>query len=208
MAKNGGRSSKEKALETKRRLYAVADTLFTQYGFDLSVDKIVEEAGVSKGTFYVHFDSKDNLLEELISDYVRKVDLDYQAFIESFSPDMPAAEVLLRLVEKIADVITDTIGVERMKMLYRTQLTNISHSGTAASYNRMLYQTMMDVLKRGIQSREFDLMLPLEEVAHHFILAIRGLTYDWCIRYPDFDLKTRSQAHFNILLKGIQRERQ
>lgn len=205
MNKEDGRSRKEKALETKNRLYAVADALFMQYGFDeVSVDKIVEEAGFSKGTFYVHFESKDSLLEALISDFVEKVDVDYQAFIETFSPDMPATDILLRLVEKIMDVIIDTIGLERMKALYRTQLTNISHSGTSASYNRMLYKTIMDVLAKGIQRREFFTALPLEDLANHLILAMRGLIYEWCIRYPDFDLKAQSRAHFQIILMGIR----
>lgn len=56
----------------------------------------------------------------LISEYVEKVDVDYQTFIETFSPDMPAADILLLLIEKIMDVIVDTIGLERMKVLYRT----------------------------------------------------------------------------------------
>ena len=206
MNKEEVRSRKERALETKNQLYAVADMLFTRHGLDnVSVDQIVEEAGFSKGTFYVHFESKDHLLGALISDYVEKVDMDYQAFIDTFSPDAPLADVLLRLVEKIMDVIIDRVGLERMKVLYRTQLTNTSHSGTASSYNRMLYKTIMDVLDRGIQRREFITALPLEELANHFILAMRGLTYEWCIRYPDFDLKTQSRAHFELILKGIQK---
>ncbi len=209
MHKEDSRSRKERALETKRHLYAVADTLFTQYGFDhVSVDKIVEEAGLSKGTFYVHFESKDSLLESLISDYVEKVDMDYQAYIDTFSSNMPAADILLGLVEKIIDVIIDTIGLERMKILYRTQLSNISYSGTAVSYNRMLYRTIMDVLDIGIQKKEFVTALALEELANHLILAIRGLTYEWCIRYPDFDLRAQSQAHFKILIKGIKEDSQ
>lgn len=205
MQKEDGRSRKERALETKNHLCAVADRLFTQYGFDdVSVDKIVEEAGLSKGAFYVHFESKDSLLAALITEYVDKVDVDYQKFVETFSSDISATDIFLRLIEKIADVIVDTIGLERMKALYRTQLTNITYTGTAASYNRMLYTTIMDVLSKGIQRKEFASALPPEEMANHIILALRGLTYEWCIRYPDFNLKEQSLAHFRIVLQGIQ----
>ena len=153
----------------------------------------------------MHFETKDDLLVSLISDYVKKVDMDYQAFIDACSPDMAAADMLICLVQKIMDVIIETIGLERMKTLYRAHLTNISHSGTAASYQRMLYKTIMDVLDRGIQRGEFVTALTLEELANHLILAMRGLIYEWCIRYPDFDLKTQSRAHFDLILKGIQR---
>lgn len=204
MYKECNRSRKIRALETRGRLYAAAEMLFTQYGFDnVSVDKIVEESGLSKGSFYVHFESKDKLLESLISDYVEKIDMDYQAFIDTFSPDAPATDIIFMLVEKIVDVIVDVIGFEKMKILYRTQLTNTSSSGNAASYNRLLYKTIIDVLDRGIQKGELVTALPLEELANHFILALRGLTYEWCIRYPDFDLKAQSQKHFRIILNGI-----
>lgn len=196
---------KGRAIETRNRLYATAEALFMQYGFDnVSVDRIVEEAGLSKGTFYVHFETKDDLLVSLISDYVEKIDMDYQAFIDACSPDMPAADMLICLVRKIMDVTIQTIGLERMKTLYRAHLTNISHSGTAASYQRMLYKTIMDVLDRGMQRGEF-VALPLEELANHLILSMRGLIYEWCIRYPHFDLKTQSRAHFELILKGIQK---
>lgn len=203
MEKEAGKSRKEKALATKARLYAAADALFTQYGFDeVSVDRIVEEAGVAKGTFYVHFESRDSLLEALISDFVERVDVDYQAFIDTFPPDMPAADMLLRLVEKIMDVILNIIGMARMKALYRAQLANLSHAGIG--YNRMLYKTIMEVLAKGLQSGEFASELTLEVLANHLILTMRGIIYEWCIRYPNFDLQAQSQAHFRIILRGIQ----
>ena len=205
MEKEAGRSRKEKASATKKRLYAAADALFTQYGFDeVSVDRIVEEAGVAKGTFYVHFASRDSLLEALIADSVERVDVDYQAFIDTFPPTMPATDVLLRLAEKIMDVVMNTIGLDRMKALYRTHLTNISRTGTAASYNRMLYKTIMGVLDKGIQSGELSSELPLEALANHLILAMRGIIYEWCIRYPDFDLQAQTRAHFQLILRGMQ----
>ncbi len=206
MKKKEQKVKKTRALETRRRLYATAEALFTQYGFDnVSVDRIVEEAGLSKGTFYVHFETKDDLLVSLISDYVKKVDMDYQALIDAFPPDMPAADMLICLVQKIMDVIIETIGLEKIKTLYRAQLTNTSYSTPTASYQRMLYKTIMDVLDIGIQRGEFVTGLPLEELANHLILSMRGLIYEWCIRYPDFDLKTKSRAHFELILKGIQK---
>lgn len=205
MKKRDSMSRKGRALETRNRLYATAEALFMQYGFDnVSVDRIVKEAGLSKGTFYVHFETKDDLLVSLISDYVEKIDMDYQAFIDACSPDMAAADMLICLVQKIMGVVIETIGLEKMKTFYRAQLTNTSHCGTAASYQRMLYKTIMDVLDRGIQRGEFVTALTLEELANHLILAMRGLIYEWCIRYPDFDLKTQSRVHFELILKGIQ----
>ena len=198
--------SNNRALKTRNRLYTTAEALITQYGVDnVSVDRIVEEAGLSKGTFYIYFATKDDLLVSLVSDYVEKVDLDYQSFIDTCPPNIPATDMLVSLVEKIMDVVIETIGLARMKTLYRAHLTNISSSGVATSYERKLYKTIKDVLDRGIQSGEFFTSLAMEKLVNHLILAMRGLIYEWCIRYPDFDLKTQSRAHFELILNGIRK---
>jgi AcrR family transcriptional regulator len=198
-------SRKDRAQDTKRRLYTAAEALFTKHDFDdVSVDRIVRQAGFSKGTFYVHFESKDDLLISLISDYVERVDLDYQAFVDTLSPDLPAADILMQLTDKIMAVMIDTVGAEKMKTLYRAQLTNISKSSAATNYQRLLYKTLTDVFERGKNRNEFSTDLSSEELANHLILAMRGLIYEWCIRYPEFDLKMQAREHFEILLKGIQ----
>lgn len=197
-------SRKDKALTTRNNLIAVAERLFTKHGYDsVSVDRIVETAGLAKGTFYVHFKSKDELLISLISDYVEAVDLDYQEFIESFAAEVPVAEILLALVERISSVIKDYIGVDKMKALYKAQLAAIDRTGTAASDQRLLYSTIKGLLARGIEKGEFTTNPALDELANHMVLSMRGLAYEWCIRYPDFDLEGQADQHFRLMLIGI-----
>lgn len=48
---------------TRRQLFDVSLSFFRSHGFsETSVDQIIQVAGVSKGTFYVHFPSKDAVL--------------------------------------------------------------------------------------------------------------------------------------------------
>ena len=106
---------KQQAAATREKLYLSAERLCQAHNFsDLSVDAIVEAAGVSKGTFYVHFESKDALLAALLADYVNRVDLDYQAYAASLPPHTPAAEKLLALIAKIADTLEHAIGRDKM----------------------------------------------------------------------------------------------
>ena len=205
MKKDGFDRRREKAAQTRVKLYAAADRLFAQYGFDkVSVDAIVEEAGVSKGAFYVHFESKDGLAAALITDYVDKADMDYRAFLDAIAPNEPAVNILLALVAKIFDVIENDIGCDRIRVLYKVQLAGASHAQTASGYSRALYQMLGDVLGRGVSRGEFKASPPVDELARHLILAMRGLTYEWCIRYPDFDLSGQARKHFEILLEGIR----
>jgi AcrR family transcriptional regulator len=61
-----------RADDTRARIFAAAVRLFAEHGyFDTTVDRIVREAGVAKGTFFVHFATKDALVTELVRNQVR-----------------------------------------------------------------------------------------------------------------------------------------
>lgn len=196
---------KEKGEKTKRKLYDSARQLFGRYDFDdVSVDAIVEAAGVSKGTFYVHFESKDALIAAFLSDYVNKVDADYWAHLNALPAETTASDTLLSLAAKIADMLTDTIGYNRMRVTYKVQLSGAANTEAVKGYSRELYKMFTVVLHRGVAQGEFNSALPIDTMTKHLVMAIRGLSYEWCIRYPDFDLKEQTLAHFQILLNGIR----
>ena len=114
---------KVQGTETKKKLYEIAEKLFTERDFEtVSVEDITDAAGITKGAFYVHFESKDALISQVIADYAARADTDYKAFLETLPSDMLASEVLLALIERIADVLADTIGCENMKKVYQMLL--------------------------------------------------------------------------------------
>ncbi len=196
---------KEQGEATKKKIYETAQKLFSEYGIDdVSIDNIAEAVGVARGTIYVHFESKDALVSSLISGYVDRVDMDYEAFLKTLPLDIPSPDILILLVEKICDVIECSLGFDIMRTLYRVQLTSVSYAQEASSYNRVLYQKFAEVLEKGIRQGEFQASLPVDELSKHLVLAIRGLVYEWCIRYPGFSLKEQTLAHFKILLDGIK----
>lgn len=207
MEKEKGINRKTRAIETKNKIRKIANQLFREYGFEnVSVDSIVEMAGVSKGAFYVHFDSKDSLTADLINDFVNEVDLDYKSYLESFPAGTMVSDILTSMIGKIADTITCTIGYELMKTLYKVQITKTVNTDAIMSYNRELYKMFSEIISCGVQQGEFKIALPVDTLVKHYILALRGLTYEWCIRYPDFDLKEQSLKHFEILLTGIKKQ--
>ena len=197
---------KIKAVETKNKIYKSAEQLFKRYDYEnVSVDSIVELAGVSKGAFYVHFATKDSLIAALISDIVNKVDLSYKSYLEAFPSNSESSEILISLVGKIADIITCTIGYDNIKTVYKVQITKTINTDAIMSYNRELYKIFSDLINKGVQQGEFKTELPVDVLAKHYIMALRGLTYEWCIRHPDFDLKEQAVIHFKILLSGIKK---
>lgn len=56
-----------KAADTRARIFAAAAELFSKHGYQVTtVDRIANQAGVAKGTFFVHFKSKDAVIAELV----------------------------------------------------------------------------------------------------------------------------------------------
>ncbi len=59
----------ERKARTKRQLIDAAKTLFEQHGFDaVSVAQIVKAADVAKGTFYQHYETKIDVLADVVRD--------------------------------------------------------------------------------------------------------------------------------------------
>lgn len=57
----------KKGEKRKRELLQIAYGMFLSNGYEnTSVDAIIEEAGIAKGTFYYYFPSKEQLLEDVI----------------------------------------------------------------------------------------------------------------------------------------------
>jgi AcrR family transcriptional regulator len=59
--------SRRRGEETRERLTEAATAVFARAGYDrATVDEIVREAGFSKGAFYVHFESKEDLFWSML----------------------------------------------------------------------------------------------------------------------------------------------
>jgi AcrR family transcriptional regulator len=206
LKKDSFSSRKLKAADTRNKIYESARQLILEQGFEnVSVDSIVEAAGVAKGSFYVHFESKDALAVDLINEFTKTADLDYKSFLQSHSNCSSSLDTLLLLAEKISDFIESNIGIDNMKVLYKAHLTKAVDTTSATSYSRELYTLLSKTLEMGVEQGELREDLSVASLSRHMILAIRGITFEWCIRYPDFDLKEQVLEHFKILLYGIKK---
>lgn len=206
MKKDKMTARKVQAIETEKKIYQCAKELFRQYGVDnVTVDDIMEKVGMSKGTFFVHFASRDALLAAYISEYVNRLDEDYESYLKTFSDYTAASDILMAMVERVADNITEYVGYEQMKTAYRIQLEKTLDTGIILNHDRKIYKIISSLVNRGMQTGEFRTDIPAESVANHLVMAMRGATYEWCIRYPDFNLKNNLLRHFQILLCGIKK---
>lgn len=64
--------TQQRAIETRSRILLAAEERFALEGYDATgVAEICQEAGVSKGAFYHHFSSKQEVFLELLNDWLK-----------------------------------------------------------------------------------------------------------------------------------------
>lgn len=145
-------------------------------------------------------------MADLVHDYTNIADMNYKLFLVTIADHKSVLDTLILLAEKISNFIEHDIGVDNMRALYKAHLTKTINTTPAMSYDRELYKLFREVLKRGVDQGELREDIPADLLAKHLILALRGVTFEWCIRYPNMNLKEQVLSHYKILLYGLKKQ--
>ncbi len=175
------------ARETKGRIYAAALRLIEAEGFDrVSVDRICEEAGVAKGSFYHHFRSKADLIVEGYSLCDRYFEEEVRGKL--LAPDAPGR--LVEFVCRQARYAKET-GLDLIRQVYKSQLENGTRFFISAE--RSLPAILRELVVEGQSSGELRSDLDPGYVVDYLLRFSRGLIYDWCLREGAYDLEAAAR---------------
>ncbi len=113
-----------RAEATRRRILDSAVDLFDEMGYgETGLTDVLQRAGVSKGAFYYHFDSKEALAAAIIEEYDQKLTASAARLLDS---DSPTLEGLIRISFDSAFLIqTDKLAQVGNKLMQG--LDQISH---------------------------------------------------------------------------------
>jgi AcrR family transcriptional regulator len=144
-----GRPLSRRGLDTRRRLLDAAEQIFGEVGYpDASIVKITEAAGTAQGTFYLYFDSKKAIFDELVRDINQRVRhamkeasdlgatrleaerLGFQAFFR-FTAEHPALYRIIRQAEFVSPEML-RYHYDRLSGGYITALRHASAAGEIA----------------------------------------------------------------------------
>lgn len=190
-----------KAEKTKARIRDCALELFHEKGFDsTSIEDITQAAGLTKGAFYVHFDSKYSLFPAFID----SLDLNYAGHYASLESEPDALAALARFTDIVLDLLTNRLGTEVLRPLYRAQVDGDVEIGHFISRERDLYTIIRELLGRAQEAGQIKTDLDTDDLAEHYIMTFRCMCFEWCARGPDFDLKREAYRHIAFLLDGIR----
>jgi len=199
-AKNVGKREK-RSVETKEKIYRSAKLLYREYGLEnVSLNSIISHAGVSKGSFYSHYDSKDSLESDFIADTIGFMDLSYES---AFANKVPTTDIFSSLLEKMSHNITEYLGYTLVKTSCIIQIRKSMNHDMLLKFNQGLYGAVYRIINTGIEQGEFITGDAAETIANDIVMSIRGFVFEWVVRYPDMDLNACLQKHFKIYLAGF-----
>jgi AcrR family transcriptional regulator len=191
---------RERAQETRQRILDNALKLFRERGFDAtSLDAIVDSAGVTKGAFYAHYDSKIGPVRE----YLDTLDLDYRSRYAAIPKDGDPSVSLSAFADTVAEMLGSCVGLDLLRAVYRAEVAQEISLDPFVSRDRDLYRIFEEILERGRDDGAFRRDIDGARVAGHIVMAIRGMVFEWCARAPAFDLREELAAHIALLTDGI-----
>ena len=186
-----------KSKETKDKIFRAAKKILQEKGYDhLSIKNICEEAGVSNGSFYHHFKTKDDLLSYYIEE---------QPSINPELLDLPASanEAKKTIIEVYLNYVhyCQELGVTFMSNYYTPQ--NQSLNPLIRTERPYPIVTVHDYLKRAIDANVIELHTDLEDVTTDIRMIVIGNVFEWCLKSGNADFEGNMRRSLSIYLDGL-----
>lgn len=188
---------KLKSQETKERIFEATKAILQKSGYDnLSIKNICEEAGVSNGSFYHHFKTKDDLL----SYYVVA-----QPSMTSELSDLPqhreeAKNAIVEVYRTYA-VYCKELGPDFIAGYYtpRNQALN-PDIRTERPYPIV---TVQNYLEKAVAAGKIELKLSISEVVNDIRMLVIGNAFEWAMRGGKVDMEENMRRSLSYYLDGV-----
>jgi AcrR family transcriptional regulator len=195
--------SKREQLREERRqqILEAALTVFGQKGFNAAnVSDVAAQAGVSQGTIYWYFESKEELLTQALLFFFENFG---QGTLEALAQCPTATEKLRALGQAMVGFATEAEGLFTLFLEFWASSARRAETGQLWIGMLVEYKDLVvGIIEEGIQNGEFA-PVDAEPLVWAIMAAYDGLAaYDMFL--SDLDLGRVSYAFVETLLKGLE----
>ncbi|MEW6299729.1 MAG: TetR/AcrR family transcriptional regulator [Thermodesulfobacteriota bacterium] len=196
----GPRSRRERKKErTRQEIYQAAMELFVARGFDaVTVEDICQAADVARGTFFLHFPTKDALLLE----YGAQVTAELHDIIDD-SPEK-ATNTLYKVVNFLAERALRHADIVRL--VVREVMNRPTALANATEQSRDLMQVLAGVVRRGQAAGELRPGIEPRLAAGLVTAAYFAIVSEWVRCGGQFDLTKAVRRSLDVILGGLAKK--
>lgn len=186
-----------KSKETKERIFQAARRILQKSGYEnLSIKNICEEAGVSNGSFYHHFKTKDDLLSYYIEDQPN-MDPD---LLEIPNDTEDAKEAIVRVYLNYVKYCRD-LGVDFIAGYYTPR--NQALNPTIRTERPYPIVTVQHYLEKAVAANAIQLKLSIEEVVTDIRMLVIGNAFEWAMTNGKADFEGNIRRSISHYLDGV-----
>lgn len=197
---------REQQKEAKRlALIDAALAVFSRVGFAAAkMDDVAEEAGVSKGTVYLYFESKEKLFEAMVlAKMTPMLDIAADAMMD------PDSSAVVRLKEHMRIFYQKIIDSDRRQImrLIMSEGPNFPHLAEYYHANVLSrgQKAINAIIQQGVERGEFRHMpghgLMQNVAAGAIVAGVWKLVFD---PFQPIDLDAYFETHMDLVLNGLQ----
>jgi len=192
---------KEKAAETKRKIFETAVQLIKENGYNnVTISDICISAGVAKGSFYVHYNSKEDIVRASyytdMSEYIHR---NYVAFLDA-NPHVSYNDRIIYFMNLELE-FAEYAGYEITCLAYTLNLGTCipgpSEHLAKREFSKNLYEAIQKNSDKNISTLSSD------EVFYYFESVIRGLMATWCFSNNSFSIIEKGKKYIPLAVYSI-----
>ena len=188
--------------ERTSQIINAAEDVFTKKGFDEArMDDIAEQTGLSKGTLYNYFKSKDDLIIAILDRIFQR---EFKVFESIDLANMSATDAIWSFAETTSKDVKMMmrllpITYEFMGLAFRNKLVQKAFK---TYFNRFM-DILVPIIQHGIDSGEFR-QADAKEVALAMGAIMEGTLLLWVYDKTLVDPETHIRSGMKLLLEGVK----
>jgi len=165
-----------KSKETIRRIHEASKTILMTQGYEqLSIKNICKEAGVSNGSFYHHFDSKDDLL----SYYIEEQPVLAPELLETPRDVAGAKQAIIKVYLNYVEYC-ESLGIEFMAAYYNTK--NQALNPVTRTKRPYPIITVQNYIEKAMKAGVVSINMCIDCFTTDIRMIVIGNVFEWCIR--------------------------
>ena len=192
----------EPAVATGRRreLLGIAATLFAERGFkNTTVRDIAEAAGILSGSLYHHFDSKESMIDEILSTFQEELFAAYDAVLASDDDARTKLDRAVRLSFETIDQHPAEVAIFQNEADHLGTFERFGYLAERGAQSRDVWVTLLrEGVETGVLRADLDV-----DLVHRFIRDTVWVAVRWYRPGGDLSHGDIADQYLTILLNGI-----
>ncbi|TYU82736.1 TetR/AcrR family transcriptional regulator [Listeria monocytogenes] len=175
----------EKSLITKNKIFDIAVKFFNERGYyNTTISQICKEANVAKGTFYVHYVSKEAIIKEsYYLNLTQYIEENYKLFESKYPTKAIHDKILYFLNLELA--FAKKVGLEITTLAFSFNMAESLEQNNAHFQKRTFSSILKNLIENSkIENSEYS----TEYVFLVFESLVRGIMATWCFSEGSFDI--------------------